>query len=140
MRQGSRALSAVLAGLATIALAGCGDTLYDAVHVPLRCSDPAAPLACGATCAAEDVSHCGAACNTCPQFDHASAFCDASSPDLEQHACGYVCDPGFERDPSGPGCRCPLGTTLCGDTCVAEDVAHCGATCQACAGAPAHAS
>jgi alpha-tubulin suppressor-like RCC1 family protein len=122
------------------ALGGCGETLYDATHVPLQCSDPTAPLVCGHACMAEDADHCGASCSQCQQFDHATAFCDTSSLDLAQHACDYTCQPGFERDPNGPGCRCPVGTALCGGTCVAQDVNHCGATCQVCASAPANAT
>jgi alpha-tubulin suppressor-like RCC1 family protein len=127
------------------ALAACGQSLYDlqgARAKGLLCVGAAAPITCGEVCSAEDVDHCGTGCATCQRFEHATSFCDASAPELSQHACAYTCDPGFERDPNGPGCRCPAGTALCNGACVPQDDAHCGAACQDCTSlvSPAHGS
>ncbi len=128
--------------LTALLLAGCGPTLYDATGAPAlvpTCTADAPVLCLDLdACAVEDAEHCGASCSHCQTFIHAAAFCDTSSPELDQHTCDYVCDPGFEREPNGPGCRCPVGTALCGGACGAEDVGHCGATCQACSSAPAN--
>ena len=134
--------------LLAIVLSGCGSTLYDATHVPITipvCTSDAEPIACSGApaCVAEDDSHCGSSCADCAAepVQHGTSFCDRTSADLSQHACATSCEPGFVRDPAGPGCACDVGEVACGagGSCVAETVSSCGATCQACA-APAGAT
>lgn len=133
---------ASVALLASVALAGCGPTLFDSRGVPVvtpTCLDPALPIAClGAdACVAEDDRHCGASCNDClaTPFAHATSFCDRSAVDVGLHACTYACDVGYERDPFGPGCRtalCAAPQVQCGTACFTESVSQCGTRCLDC--------
>lgn len=138
--------AAAIAALAAAALSGCGPSLVDARHLPVHvpaCTSASEPIACAgaAACVAEDDRHCGETCTDClaSTIQHGSASCDRSSPALDQHVCAVNCEPGFVRDPGGPGCVCDVGQVACAGACVVESATSCGSTCQACS-APAGAT
>ncbi|MBM4778501.1 MAG: hypothetical protein GQE15_12435 [Archangiaceae bacterium] len=72
---------------------------------------------CGPDCVSNfDVATCGNSCNPCQAPANAVAQCMSAGAG-QPPACTFQCNPGFVR---------------CGNTCVAESITSCGASCQTC--------
>lgn len=126
---------------------GCGDACGAGLDcVDGRCGCAATEQQCGDSGCVDpmtDSEHCGACDNACAagQLCEAGA-CVALDCETGRTDCGGVCVDlavdGIEgKCPAPTGAACEPGLLECGAECVSdtEDVRHCGACGQACAGA-----